>query len=69
MVRPEWILAHPKNIMVFERDQLVPIGLSDLIWELMALGTSFGAYLYLRASKTCTKNFHEKYKQVEPQGD
>lgn len=57
MVRPEWILAHPKNIMVFERDQLVPIRLSQFIWEMMALGTSFGAYHYLRASKTCRKKF------------
>lgn len=70
MVRPEWILAGPKNITVFERDQLVPVRLSHLIWETMAFGTSFGAYHYLRASKNCKKKkIHEKYKQVEPQGD
>lgn len=76
MVRPEWVLTHPKNITVFERDQLAPIRISHLLWLMMVLGTPFGAYGYLRASKSLSKdikdlykNFHEKYRQVEPQGN
>lgn len=52
-----------KNIMVFDRDQLVPIRISHLSWEIIVLGTPFGTYGYLRASKSLSKGIKDLYKK------